>query len=390
MSSTTKSMPVKSTASRVSAKRTLPLKDAQLWPADELQLDLGNPRLQTGDEVDLATEEEVVETLAEIAALDELVLSICTNGYLNLEPLIVVGPDTGPFRVLEGNRRLASIKLINDPAWAARLGIKVPQITPSVKKSITAVLVYRVADENDAREFIGFKHINGPQRWDAYAKAKYVTDWYKTANGKVTIDDIAAKMGDNNNTLRSYIYAVLILEQAQAAKVWSLEDRPPTRGRFPFSHLYTAIQRLEYQQLLGLTDGWSNTPPLKPIKAGKLKELGETLTYIYGSVSADRPSLIKSQNPDLRDLGEAMINPAARRALRNGATLDRARDEMKEPDSAFHDALVVANLRLNRAISLLVRYSGANSAIDSVIEEIYQQADTLKTMTEKKRSKSRV
>ena len=360
---------------------------ASQCPVDQLRLDLNNPRLQTGDDRDARTETEVIEHLAEIAALDELVLSICTNGYLNLEPLIVHG-EPGRYVVLEGNRRLSAIRLINDPELARECGVQVPPKIPAhVLDGIKTVLVYRVREFKDAREFIGFKHINGPQRWDAYAKAKFVTDWYRAANGALTVDDIAAKMGDNNNTLRSYIYAILILDQAEESGVWSMGDRGLSRGRFPFSHLYTAIQREQYQEVLGLTAGWSSSPPIKPIKKAKLPELGEVLTYIYGSKSDDRPSLIKSQNPDLKNLGLALVNPKARVTLRQRGTIEEALDDIKNPTLAFRDALVAAKLRLDRAMTLMVGYSPGDKIVDELIEDIYELADTIKTMTDKKRTK---
>ena len=372
------------------AKLDLPYRQPVHCPISLLKLDLDNPRLQTGDDVDVSTEREVIEFLSEIAALDELVLSICTNGYLDLEPLIVYGPSGGPYVVLEGNRRLSAIRLILDPELASDLGIKLPgPLSKDVRRTLDKVLVYRVQKRDDAREFIGFKHINGPQRWDAYAKAKYVTTWYKEAKGAISVAEIAAKMGDNNNTLRSYIYAVLILEQAAESGLWSIEDRAASRGRFAFSHFYTALGREQYQAFLGLTDGWSNKPPLKPVKKSNLPNLGEVLTYIYGSKNADRPSLVKSQNPDLKDLGLAIVDARARIALKNGATLDKALDELKEPATAFHDALVVAQLRLNRAIGLMPRYTAGIDAIDSLIDEIYEMADTLKTMNHKKRTRAK-
>lgn len=358
-------------------------------PFDLLTLDLDNPRLQTGTEMDIQTEQKLIETLADIAALDELVTSICTNTYLNLEPLIVIGKsDSGPFRVLEGNRRVAAIKLIRNPALADSVGVKVPnKISPRVIESTNALLVHRVAKEDDARAFIGFKHINGPQRWDAYAKARYVTDWYKKSFGKIDIDEIAAKMGDNNNTLRAYIYSILLLEQAEDAEIWSRRDRTNV-GRFAFSHLYTALGRKEYQEYLGLTDGWSAKPALKPLKRSKLSELGETLGYIYGSKSNDQPALVRSQNPDLKDLGMALVNAAARLILKNKGDLDQARDALKDPSDAFLDALTVANLRISRAIALMPKYLGGRKQVDDLIEEIYEQADTLQTMNLKKKKKA--
>ncbi len=374
-------------------KRTafsLPLRESKRCPIELLQLDLGNPRLQTGSDVVARDEKQLIGVLADIAALDELVTSICTNTYLNLEPLIVIGDsDSGPFQVLEGNRRVAAIRLIQNPALAADLGIRVPQpITQAVMTSIAEVLVYRVAKSEDAREFIGFKHINGPQRWDAYAKARYVADWYKGAKGRVGVDAIAAKMGDNNNTLRSYIYSILILEQAERDSLWSIKDRS-NAGRFAFSHLYTAIGRREYQEYLGLTERWSDKPPLEPIGKDNLGNLQDVLKFIYGSRSDDQPALVRSQNPDLKLLGEALVNPMSRRIIKGRGTLEEALDEIKDASDAFQDALVTANIRIKRAITLMAKYQGGKKAIDDLVEEIFEQADTLKTIVDKKSRRAR-
>ena len=367
----------------------LPLKESKLFPNEFLRLDLNNPRLQTGSDLHADIEAEAIEQLADIAALDELVLSICTNQYLNLEPLIVYS-DNGrvPYTVLEGNRRLAAIRLIQNPKLAKEIGIKVPEnVNQGVIDSFSQVLVYRVNNPDDAREFIGFKHINGPQRWDAYAKAKYVTDWYRKAFGLISISEIAAKMGDSNNTLRAYIYAILILEQAENASAWSIKDKY-IRGRFGFSHFYTALGREEYKQYLGLSEGWSDTPSLEPIKNEFLDNLGEVLTYLYGSKSDDRPSLIRSQNPDLKDIGMAIVNDEARLILKNRGTLDEARDALKDPADAFHDTLISANIKLSRAIELLPRYLGGKDEVDKVINEIFERADTLQAINERKKSRN--
>jgi len=369
-------------------KFDLPFEISTLCPVELLELDVSNPRLQTGLGIDIDTERELIAELADIAALDELVISICTNKYLNLEPLIVIGGDIhGPFKVLEGNRRLAAVKLIRDPELATAVGVKLPHtISDAVKESIKTLLVYRVKAEEDARAFIGFKHINGPQRWDAYAKARYVTQWYTKEKTKLSIDAIADKMGDSNNTLRAYIYSILLLDQIENAGLWSISDKS-NNGRFAFSHLYTALGRKEYQEFLGLEGGWSDKPPLKPLAAKRLPALAETLMFIYGSKANDRPALVRSQNPDLKDLGTAIVNENALLTLRNKGTLEEALIALKDPSEAFLDALTVANLRVSRAIAFLPKYSGGNDKVDTLIEEIYEQADTLHTMNLKKKKK---
>lgn len=386
-----KKMPVKNlTVKNKTEEFSLAMGQPLLCPVELLTLDLDNPRLQTGSDITVNSESELIKVLADIAALDELVTSICTNGYLNFEPLIVIGKsDSGPFKVLEGNRRLAAVKLIRDSELADSVGVKLPtKIKPNVIESIRNLLVYRVAEEVDARAFIGFKHINGPQRWDAYAKARYVARWYVNAKCKVSIDEIAAQMGDNNNTLRAYIFSILLLDQVEEAGIWTIRDRT-NNGRFAFSHLYTALGRKEYQEFLGLKGGWSDQPALRPLSPGMLNELGEVLGYIYGSRADDRVALVRSQNPDLKDLGFAIVNSNARLILKNRGTLDEARDATKDPSDAFLDALTVANLRVSRAIQLMPKYSGGRDQVDELIEEIFEQADTLQTMNIKKKKKSK-
>lgn len=195
-------------------------------------------------------------------------------------------------------------------------------------------------------------------------------------------------MGDNNYTLRAYIYSILILEQADQEALWTIKDRANS-GRFAFSHFYTALGRKEYQEFLGLTDRWSDKPPQKPIKQEHLESLGEALGYIYGSKSDDRPALVRSQNPDLKHLGEALVNKEAKLILKNRGTLDDALDELKEPSDAFQDSLIAVNLKLKKAVSLLPKYQGGKPAIDDLIAEIYEQADTLMLINDKKKKRGR-
>lgn len=55
--------------------------------------------------------------------------SIAANGYIDIEPMIVMQSPGGRFAVLEGNRRLAVIKLLKNPELAGNSGIVVPPIT---------------------------------------------------------------------------------------------------------------------------------------------------------------------------------------------------------------------------------------------------------------------
>lgn len=351
-------------------------------PVELLKFDKQNPRLSTGNDYSVTDDTSIISIYREIAALDELVLSICSNNYLDLEPLIVIGPDSGPFQVLEGNRRLAAIMVIKDAELARRCKISVPQpVRTSVLESIKEILAYRVENPKDAEAFIGFKHINGPHRWDAYAKARFVANWYKRERKNGTdIEQIARQTGDTNNTIRAYIASIFVLDQAEQENLFSISDRF-NKGRFAFSHLYTALGRKEYQDYLGLERGWNQNLTDQPISNEYTSKLGEVLKLIYGSKSDGKAGLVVSQNPDLANLGKCLANTSATFRLLAGDSLEKALAEI-EGSRLFNEALIVASAKLSKVMDLLPRYEGDKSLLGTA-NEIYARADMIKSFMEK-------
>src|SRR4051794_25033127 len=75
-----------------------------------LDFDTNNPRFAVADAAS-NKEADIVRQLCEGADIAELLQSIASNGYIDIEPLIVM-PAGKRFVVLEGNRRLAAIRLL--------------------------------------------------------------------------------------------------------------------------------------------------------------------------------------------------------------------------------------------------------------------------------------
>ncbi|HEY3300363.1 MAG TPA: hypothetical protein VGJ90_06250 [Methylophilaceae bacterium] len=340
-------------------------------PTDLLDFDKSNPRLLNGNDYDTTSDEDIITALNEISPIDEVITSICTNTYLDFEPLIVISTNDGRFKVLEGNRRLASIKLIKDPELAKRCKIPLPAIPENVLLSVQEVTVWLVEKETDAQSFIGFKHINGPSRWDAYAKARFVSDWYKREEGRVSIDQIARQLGDDNDTIRSYISSIYVLDQAEARGIFNIKNRF-NRGKFAFSHLYTALGRTEFQEFLGLGSGWDKTLTHFPVPRPSEDKLKEVLIYLYGDKRDDKPSLIKSQNPDLKHIGESIVSPVALQLLRSGASLKDAYNEVRTPYDVFSEVLAQAHVKLRSVIENVQKYQGEESLLGISLEMVNQ------------------
>jgi len=82
--------------------------------------DAENPRLNlTGG---ATSQDEIVQTLWDEMVVDEVALSIAANGYFKEEPLFVIprtplekDPGRQKCAVVEGNRRLAAVRLLREP-----------------------------------------------------------------------------------------------------------------------------------------------------------------------------------------------------------------------------------------------------------------------------------
>jgi len=345
-------------------------------PTDLLDFDPNNPRLAE-DGIANPTPSQIIVALAEMADLSELVESIAANGYIDIEP-IIAQQSGNRWRVLEGNRRLAAIRILQNPALAKGTGISVPDISAENLETLKEVTVYAVANPEQAREYIGFKHINGPHKWDAIAKAKFAAEWYrKEKNNGITIETIARRLGDGHDTVVRLVNGMFVLDQAEKTKIYDIKDRYPGK-RFAFSHLYTALTRPGYRDFLGLPEEWRDDDPKPdPVPKKNLENLKLVLLWLYGSKSDEIKPVIESQNPDLKNLGAVLANPQARTIMMLRNNLREATAQVERKGARFEGALVNAKQEVETAMSQISGYDPADSTLLEIGRELHDTSGHL-------------
>ena len=363
---------------------TTPLESVATVPVERLVLDRRNPRLVNVDGD--ATDEEIIAQLYRAEDLGELLQSISANGYMDIEPLIVLEQD-GHLVVLEGNRRLAAIRLFREPDLVARVSeqrqarIRLPDITDRYRRTLDRVSVYRVAEREDARSFIGFKHINGAAKWGSYAKARFAADWYRS--GDVSLADVADRIGDKHDTIKRMVNAIYVLEQAQAAGIFSINDR--VSPRFNFSHLYTALSRAPYMQFLGLDTAWARYDPSPyPVPGDSVDRLSEVLRWIYGSREDGADPVVQSQNPDVKRLGEVLASAEGLTVLRTTGLLSDAHASTRPADRKFSEALLRARQEIREASNSLRGFDGRDVSLVGIAEDVSETAQAIHDRMKKK------
>lgn len=318
----------------------------EFLPPSELHFDRENPRF-----VDFSSnaEDDIVRELYEHSDVDELIQSILSAGYIDFEPLIVLRDGN---IVLEGNRRLAALRLISDQSLRTRLKVTLPDIeNPNGLPERIRVLL--VDHRDDARSFIGFKHINGPHKWDALSKAKYAANWY-ASGGDINI--ISRTLGDNHNTVRRLVNGWFALQQAIND---GFDLSQITKKNFAFSHLYTALTRASVREYLGLdTEDLSTPPRQNPIASTKRGELRQLMSWLYGQEHRGETTIIQSQNPNLNQLSKVLAHPEAKAMLLARHDLSVAYERVEPASSRFEEALMTAAKQCEDVLGLAGAYNG--------------------------------
>ena len=350
----------------------------------KLAFDIRNPRLTEFDLTDATPEEDVVRLLWETTDVRELVMSIAASGFFSHEPLIVARED-GKNVVIEGNRRLAAVKLLLHPDLAEEVGAEVPTLGEERKEALNELPIVHETREG-AWRYLGFKHVNGPAKWGSYAKSKYISDIHKKYG--VSLEDIGKQIGDTHRTVQRLYRGLMVIEQAERLRLFSREDR--WRRHFSFSHMYTGIDYPGIGGFIGLRPATDEAP--EPVPPDKKEELHELCLWMYESKTNERLPIIERQNPDLRYLEAVVSNEEAIAALRAGETFHAAYEISRPSPGVFEESLAASRRTLEKAQSKMpAGYDGSErllriaGTVLTIAEDLYNGMERKRTPENKKK-----
>jgi hypothetical protein len=267
-----------------------------------------------------ATQSELLRILDRDYELLVVGRSLADNGYFSQEPLVLTPiAGTDEFTVVEGNRRVAALKLLLEPAlrhlseddetWtelAGQLKHPLSRVPAVVYPSKDAVLV-----------FLGHRHVAGIRKWDPLAKARFIDALVSRSRGSRGFEEIAREIGSKGPTVRDNYVAYRLLLQAQDA--FSIDV---SRAEKHFSVFYRALNYTEIQDYLGL-DKRSVTPTVRdPVSRDRRSQLEELIGFVHGLPG--KSEAVVRDSRQLSRLAQVLPKPDALRALRISRNLDLA------------------------------------------------------------------
>ena len=175
-----------------------------------LKLDYINPRLP--ERLKGAADKEVLNWMLSDATLIDLMASI-SETYI----------------VIEGNRRLAAIKLLANPGLAAISPKAVESLSneAKAKNNIPEKLwVYIVKERREVENYLAFRHVTGVKQWPVISKARYLNHLYqqKTIKNISVYKDLAKEIGSKASYVRRLLIGYKAFEIIQSRKYYNIPD----------------------------------------------------------------------------------------------------------------------------------------------------------------------
>jgi hypothetical protein len=216
----------------------------------DLEFDPANPRLIEefgGDQ------QKMFRYLITDIGVEDLLESLAASGLFNADPIIVRAAEAdGKYYVVEGNRRLAALKLLTGEAPADKLSNPtVPVYSPAIGETFNNLEVQTDWPEDELQAYLGYKHVTASREWSPDAKAKFV---FEHAKGDLSVDNLrrfARTLGTKYPTLKRWLTAYLVLKQAAALEVFD-PQAAPSKGYF--GTFYTLLGGEQAQTYLGIKD----------------------------------------------------------------------------------------------------------------------------------------
>ncbi len=284
-----------------------------------LEFDKVNPRLPTRARgLDEAT---ILDYLATKTSIENLMSSIGTNGFFDGEAIVVAPQETGKYTVIEGNRRLAALKLLQDPALIGRASLR--RAAEAADHKPTRVPVYVVQSREDTLQYLGFRHISGVQRWDPLAKARYLKSLFVAetqGQPQQRCTSVAREIGSTSTTVRRNLDALAaykVVEQSSFYDIADIEEET-----FQFGTFYTAIGNVDVSNFIGIRDNGDPTHPITNPEVVNTENLKELVRLMFEKDARGETKLGESRN--IGKLGTVLANPESLSALRSGRSLETA------------------------------------------------------------------
>lgn len=368
-------------------------------PIELIDLDPLNPRIvsYTNGNKELS-QIDLTSILYEYFDTQTVAMSLVANGYFDEEPIIVV-PNSLPegfsfeaypdpdslaaeinklakeglihFTVVEGNRRISTIKLLLDSNLREKIGVQKsypvttnPDILEDLKK--IPCIIYR--NREDVSSYLGVRHISGLLKWEAFAKAAYINETIESEIKNGIDDNEAIKrvqeiVGDRSDTIRKQYVAYKIFLEARDDLGFDIK---PLINNFSLvTVLYNSPGIREYINVHSYS---KVNLKERVVPAESLKNFENILTWIFGNSKTGEQAVLTDSRNITNKLSYIVNNESARNYLIKFKDLDGAFEHTNGEKEFLSKNLTKAARAIQTSLQFAYKYKNDEDLLKQVQE----------------------
>lgn len=352
---------------------------------DKILLDDKNPRLPKSYHG--KNQKEILEYMLKDGSLIELMLAIATKGYFPGEQLLVVPLDDGKYKVVEGNRRLSAVYLLNEPKTVTETP-KLNQVIEETKDLEKPIKIpcLEFKYEKDIHDYLGYRHITGIKEWKLLQKASYLYGLYKTNYNESSIDDASVELAKTIGSNRSYVKRLLvgydiylIIEENDFFNIPDLNEES-----FHFNYIADSLNRENIRFFLGINLNVEN--PLNNFKKQNLEKL---MVWFFRKIFpkpqgyTNRHTKLIANSTSLTDLDTILGNKKSYDALViQDKSIPEALKLSGTIEKAFSELLDSALDNLMQADRIIINVNQFDSDFEEKLKDIISTSRKIKRYKE--------
>lgn len=341
-------------------------------PVANLKLDLYNPRLPKSKQG--RDEETVVEYLLLEAATLELMESIGENNFFAGEMLLVIpsDKDSGNYIVVEGNRRLTAVMLLNYPEITSVKKIAAKEISTNAKYKPTELPCLIFKRREDIQKYLGFVHITGKKAWRMLEKARYLSDLRKGDQFRElsfisASKEIARIIGSRSPYVRKMLVSYSLYEIVEDEKFYQIGGL--SDSSFFLNYFSDGLLKENIRKYMNVEMDTEN--PLENLNREHLQEL---VTWWFKK--NEGVSRVIGDSEGMKLLNEVIGNEAALLAFKKGASIYTAYELTNDIDNQFEK-------KVKDSLNAIEQADRLSNNVKTFYTELYEDLKSIRKIAAK-------
>ncbi len=344
---------------------------------ENLLLDKENPRLPSTFKKNNIDQNKIIDWMLEDASIIELMLAIGQAGFFIGEALLVVADGQGKYITIEGNRRLTSVMLLNNPTLASIHKKKIEKVLEETVNRPEEIPCIIFPTRDEINKYLGYRHVTGVKSWGILQKARYLKQLSETYNKDMSFAakcrQLAKSIGSRSDYVRKLLIAYGVYEIIEDNGFFNVKNLD--ESTIFFNYYADSLDKENIKKFIGVDVDL--TDPLSGVNQKNIAEL----TRWFFEKNEHNKSRVIGDSKNLMMLDKVLSDEEALEYFRSGSgSIYEAYNLVAISASTFYSEIDNSLAALKRANSIIYNIGDDLGSVKVKLKEIYELSKGLNSI----------